>query len=230
MIESTINRFVTTPTYLFNQADSSHFALVIGGTYGLLGRAVFPQKGINPINYAIWFVVAFQIKKLIQNWETQLSQNLNSDAAPNEHKLLPRIRQYYRSGRDFKDMVLNKVDTAVCFLFGLRPYDQITKENVQDALFLEMCRFRLWNVFKSTIIDNASFAIARTVTHQLGFTLPSHTSIPVFLATEVIIRNIVCLPLIYKYMDFSNRLEIDVSPVSTPSERASVFKQLLPAL
>lgn len=231
MIDS-INRVITTPSYLYNQVETVGLAAVAGGTYGLVGRKIFPKTGINPINYAVWFIVAFQIKKVFEQWELQALQTLNAKFSPEilESNFIKQTRYYYRIGTYLKDILLSKIDLCFSYVFSIRCCHLVTQENVQDASFLEMCRFRVWNVFKSTIIDNASFAIARVVTHHLGFALPMHTSIPIFLAIETIIQNIILVPLIYKYMDFCNHLDLDVNLFSTPSERAAIFKRQLPAI
>ncbi len=240
MFQVSLDRFIPAPSHLFTSVGSFGLAAVFGGAYGLIGRAVYPQSGINPINYAVWFVVAYQVKQLFQRLELEGGNFLGARhyfdylerQDDREMAVSDQLRLTCWKVIVVKDYVLTKIDDCFSYVFNIRPYREITAENVQDASFVEMSRFRLWNVFKSTILDNTSFSLAHGLTHRMGFTLPLHTSIPLFILVQSIAKNIFLIPMMYKYMNFCNHLaaEIDEGAASTPSQRAEWLKRILPPL
>ena len=65
-----LERYLPAPDRFYKSAGSMVAAAAFGAAYGLIGRVVYPQAGINPLHYAIWFTVAYQIKycfNLIEN-------------------------------------------------------------------------------------------------------------------------------------------------------------------
>lgn len=241
MFQVSLDRFIPlmpAPGHLFTSVGSLGLAAAVGGTYGLIGRVISPQSGINPINYAIWFVVAYQIKQLYERLEVEGKHFLGARHYFNYLERLDDDEMSFGDQLRFacwkvivvKDYVLTKIDDCFSYVMNIRPYREVTAENVQDASFIEMSRFRLWNVFKSTIVDNTSFSLAHGLTHKMGFALPMHTSIPLFILVQSIAKNIFLVPMLYKYMHFCNYLaaEIDEGAESTATQRAEWLKRILP--
>ena len=74
-----------------------------------------------------------------------------------------------------------------------------------DASFCEMRRYRIWPVFKSTIIDTISSRIAYQLTNTRGFTLPYHASATLFIVVRSIVKDIL-LPALYIYARVCSQL------------------------
>lgn len=211
--------FIPAPDRLFSSAGSFVMAPVIGGIYGLIGRVIYPNAGIYPTNYAIWFAIAYQIKEcidLLGNYCDSFMglgtyfdelEHVNED----QLDLKDQIRYHCWKIIHLKNQFLNHIDRFAVKLLGIRPYKDVTQDNVKDATFSEMCRFRIWKVFRSTITETLSSAIAYQIAGSIGFKLPSRTAVPLFIVIRSIVRDILLVPGLHVYARFCNQLADELS-------------------
>ena len=227
--------FIPAPKGVYSFAGSAFGALGIGYAYGFMARAVYPKVGIVPFHYAVWFGVAFQIKQLIQLNAFLFKKFLSSRSYLEKLKNLPddelslknQARRYCWKVIDCKNRCLQAVDGVVCRLFNIRPHQEIKADNVQKASFIEMCRYRIWPVFKSTLLDTVSSSIAHSLVNRLGFTLPVQTVVPLFIWIRSIMQNIILIPALHVQIRFYKQLMIDGVSI-TP--RREWIQQFLPVL
>lgn len=209
-----LTNLIPTPSRLYSSAGSSLVAALIGGGYGLIGRVIYPQAGIFPVNYAIWFAVAFQIKECINLLETRVEnymhlgkylvklERISEDSLDLEDKILCRCWKLIQ----FKNKCIRAIDVVVTKIFQIRLAQEIKKAEIHDACFIEMCRYRVWRVFKSTIINTLSFALAHRFTSVIGFILPNHTIVPLLLLIQSIFVDIIVVPFLHIHARWGNQI------------------------
>ena len=232
--------YVPTPDRFFKSAGSIVAAAAFGAGYGLAGRIVYPNAGIVPLHYAIWFTVAFQIKYTINLVANQFTEFMSRGAPIDEWENVSeddltwreQIRSRYWKLVCLKDTSLKNMDEVLSRLFNIRPYQEVKGDNVYDASFVEMCRYRVWGVFKSTIVDSVSWALAYRLTNSMGFSLPSWTAVPHLIILRSIVQDILLIPSLHMYARFCNDLadELGDSDQRTAKFRAEWLRKLLPAL
>jgi hypothetical protein len=235
-----LNHFIPAPHRLYSFGGSTFVAAGIGYGYGLIGRAVYPKAGITPLNYAIWFAVAYQIKQCIDLTENRFQNFLRFKAYLEDLERTPedqldlknQIRYHCWRVIQLKNNCLNAIDQAVSRIFRIRAYHAVTEANVQDASFLEMCRYRMWRVFKSTVIDNVSSLLAYQLTNRVGFTLPNHTAVPFFIVIQSIIKDVLLVPALYFYARTCNQIANDIGEGDkiAAGYRESWIRYFLPVL
>lgn len=201
------------PFYVYSFAGSLVVAPALGAAYGLIGRVSYPNAGISPLNYSVWFTVAFQIKMLIDKvesfFENKLKdylkgiENIPEDQLELQNNLKVRLWKVIR----FKNKVVKKVDDYFSNLLKIRPLHEVTKENVDRASYLEMCRYRIWKVFKLAIYDTLSSAAAFSLLNRAGLFLPEKTVVPLFLIFRTILFNIGLIPTLYLYLRSTNHYQ-----------------------
>ena len=239
--ELKLDRLIPAPDRFYTSAAGSIFAAAaFGAVYGLVGRVIYPNARISPLHYAIWFTTAFQIKYSVNFIENQFEKFMGVGAYLDELEKAPedeldledRIRCHCWKVIQFRNTALKKIDGAISGIFNIRPYQVVTADNVSDASFLEMCRYRVWRVFKWTILDTISFSIAYRLTNGMGFTLPARTSVPLFIVMSSIVRDILLIPSLYLYARFCNDLaeELGESDQRASHYRAVWLRNILPAL
>ncbi|MBA2368285.1 MAG: hypothetical protein H0V82_04590 [Candidatus Protochlamydia sp.] len=232
-----LNRLLPDPTSLFQSAGSLGLAAVAGAGYGMAARILYPNSGIYPTHYALWFILGYKIKEIVCICDEQ-AQIFIGAAIPREDALWLE-RSLTQKGRliawkaiHLKNLLLKPIDRILCYTLNLRPFNEVTSSNVAEASFLEMCRFRMWNVFKTTIFDFVSILSAHRLTQLAGISLPSRTSVPLFLMVQTIAQNILLAPLLYKYLNFCDHVaaELDLESARIASERARWIRNWLPSL
>lgn len=224
------NRFIPSPERLPSFASSMVIAAAIGGGYGLIGRVVYPRAGISPLNYAIWFATAYQIKECFHFAEKYLEGFLGVGAYLEKLEKIPedqldlqdQIRYHSWKMINLKNNFLKKLDQIASHILGIRPSQEINEKNVEKASFLEMCRYRVWRVFKETILDTISSSLAYHLTGGMGFTLPSRTAVPLFIIMRSIVKDILLVPALYVYANFCNQL---ANELGDKDERAAAFRE-----
>lgn len=231
-------RFAPQPDRLYGLAGSTVLAAVIGCTYGLIGRVVYPSSGIYPLNYALWFAVAFQINHFINKIDFSFKKFIHRGNYFQEGISVTRsnlegiIRRKCWKMNRLKNKYLLSLDYLVCQILHIRPYYKIKRSNVYDASFFEMCRYRVWKVFKSTIIDTASSMIAYRLLVKAGITLPGRTAVPFFIAIRSIVTEVLLIPALYFYARLCSELvgELGNGSQKAARYRALWIRKLLPAL
>ena len=212
-------------------AGSLAGAALLGAATGLAGRVIYPTSGISPLHYSIWFSIAFEIKygyDCVKAYLEQLLKKGPSLKGTEDEELGwgDCLRRHYWRLIARKDSSLEAVDGVVSRLLNIRPYTEIHAENVANASFIEMCRYRVWRVFKATIIDTICFALAYRLTHRIGFSLPGRTSVPLFIVLRSLVRDILLIPSLHLYARFCSELAED----EKYQERAQWLRSILPAL
>lgn len=197
---------VIPPDQVYGKAGSVFMAAIIGGGYGLIARTISPDAGIYPFHYMAWFATAYQIKWLMEvigeiSWNRYLQRPVES--YPKFSHLIHRFSLHIT---DDLQMLVKTIDTFVSLSLNIRPANLVNAENIEEAAFLEMCRFRMWRVFKETILDMSSFTLAHRLTRKLHISLPNRTAIPFFLVIRSIAIGIVIVPCCHLYARFLNHL------------------------
>ncbi len=232
------DRLIPNPQKLYSKSCSNVAAAAFGAVYGLIGRAIYPQAGIIPSHYAVWFAIAYQIKQCVQSIEANFDQFLGIGAYLNKLEadedqldLTNRIRYRCWQAVHTKNQCLQSIDRIVCKCLHLRPYQDIKKDNVQDASFLEMCRYRMWPVFKRTVLDTISFAVAYRFCNQIGLTLPARTAVPFLLVIRSIVKDILFIPALHMYARLCKKAadHVDDDPEAHPY-RTKFLQYVLPSL
>jgi hypothetical protein len=223
-------RFFPGPEKIYSVAGSISMlaAPAVGAGYGLIGRAVYPDAGIIPLHYAVWFSVAYLIKYCVLRIENYYEQFMGvqhyleglQKVHPEKLAILDKLRCHIWKITQFKNTVVKEVDEVFCGLFHVRPYTEVTAENVAHASFAEMCRFRVWSVVKATMLNVASTILAYHLTLSMGFSLPNQTDVQLFLIIQSVALSILFVPALHHYLDVS---KVD-------HERRPWFCQFLPAL
>ncbi len=228
------------PDRFYNGAGSAITAAAIGGVYGLIGRVIYPKAGISPLNYAIWFLLAYQIKLAINLLETRFDDFIGVGAYLEALERVPedqldlkdQFRYHCWKVIQLKQKCVKVADQIFSRIFHIRPYQEVTPENVQNASFLEMCRYRIWPVFKSTILNTLSFSLAYKLSNKMGFTLPARTSASLLYVIQSIIKDIILVPALYIYVAFCNRLADNLGEGGEVAEayRSYWIRRFLPVL
>lgn len=234
------HHIIPAPDKLYASAGSTLAAAGIGFASGLIGRKIYPDNGIVPLHYALWFVLAYQIKEFVclieRSFESFVDVGAYMDNLENisedELDFEDHLRTYCWKMIHYKNTGVEKVDFVFCYIFNTRPYQEITKENVYEASFLEMCRFRFWMVFKSTVLDATSFSLAYRLCNATGFSLPARTSLPMILIIQSIVSKIIIIPALYTYVKFCHHLagEFGDGDEESAEFRETWIKRLLPAM
>jgi hypothetical protein len=239
--------FIPDPSHFYSSANifccsagSMVAAAAFGGTYGLIGRVIYPQAGIIPFHYAIWFTVAFQIKTCINLLESHFALFLSLEKyfekleSVSEHGfgIKDRIRYQCWKVIHLRTAVMTAVDDCFSWMFNVRPSYEVTSNNVEDSSFTEMCRFRIWKVFKATILDTVSSSLAWQMTTRMGFSLPNKTAVPLFIIIQSIVSGIFLLPSLHIYMRFCDHVANGIGGHDKPGAqiRAKWLSNYLPAL
>jgi hypothetical protein len=189
-------------------------AAAIGGVYGLIGRVVYPKAGISSLNYAFWFACAFQIRECINLLEFRFEKFMGVSAYFERLEKIPedrldlkdKIRYHCWKVVHLKNYCLQTLDQLACKIFSIRPCQEVRANNVENASFLEMCRYRIWPIFKSTLIDTMSSGLAYRVSNGMGFTLPKQASAALFIVIRSIIKDILLIPALYVYARVCSQL------------------------
>lgn len=229
-----------TPDKLYSSAGSALAAAGIGAGAGLVGRAVYPDSGIVPLHYSVWFGLAYQIKSFITLVESRFDGFMDIGA------YIEFLEQIPEDALDFKDqfrynawkiiryktVVLNKIDQLYCYVFSVRPYAQVTVDNVYQSSFMEMCRYRVWKVFKSTIVDAVSISLAYHLCNATGFILPARSSAPLILIIQSITVRIIMVPALYCYINAWNKKNVPAVDAAegenaTPIQAIALPKRIL---
>lgn len=235
-----LERYLPAPDRFYKSAGSMVAAAAFGAAYGLIGRVVYPQAGINPLHYAIWFTVAYQIKYCFNLIENHFEEFMGVAAYFHELEKVPedeldvqdQIRYHCWKIIHLRNAALKRIDEVFSYVFRIRPYQEVKEDNVEDASFLEMCRYRIWRVFKSALLDTLSSAAAYRLTNSMGFTLPDRTSVPLFLIMRSLVLDILLIPSLHLYARFCNQLadELGEGDQNASQLRAKWLKDILPAL
>lgn len=201
------------PFYVYSFAGSIVVASALGAAYGLIGRVSYPSAGISPLNYAVWFTVAYQIKTVIDKIENYFEnglkdylkgvENIPEDQLKVQNNLKVRLWKVIR----FKNSLVTKVDGYFSSIFKIRPYQEVYQEDVNQASYLEMCRYRIWKVFKLAVYDTLSSAAAFSLLNRAGLFLPEKTVVPIFLIVRTILFNIVLIPTLHLYFRWTDRFQ-----------------------
>ncbi len=202
------------PKSFYSSAGSTFIAAAVGGTYGFLGRIIYPNAGISPLHYAVWFALAFRVKQVIFSLEKNLEQFLGEETDLERFKDVPKdqlegcdfIRLHCWEVMGLTNQTLKQIDHVFSRLFNIRPAEEITADNVADASFFEMCRYRIWPIFKMTILDTLSFALAHRLSNSINFTIPDQTAVQLLLVIRSIVQDIILIPALYMYARICNQI------------------------
>jgi hypothetical protein len=215
-------------------------AAATGYVYGLAGRVVYPNTGISPLHYSIWFTLAFQIKQFVHLLEGNFHDFLGvrsyleqlEELSEDELDLSDLLRYHCWKIIQLKNHVLQTIDGIFVSALNIRPYDEITPDNVEEASFLEMCRYRIWPVFKLAVLETVSFSVAYRLCNSMGFSLPARTAVPLIVVISSIIRDIILIPALYCYAHWCNEIadQIEDSNEEVSAYRAKWFRFCLPSL
>lgn len=236
-----INQFLpAAPARFYSSAGSTVVAAAIGGAYGFIARILHPTAGISPLHYAIWFALAFQIKEFVYAIENQFEDFLEVEAYLEKLEQTPEdeldlddlIRYHCWKVIHLKNRVIRAIDSVFTTIFQIRPYDEINEDNVEEASFVEMCRYRIWPVFVSTLLDTASFALAHYFSNGMGFTIPDRTAVPLLIVIRSIVKDIIIVPALYVYARFCNKMadNLEESDERSSRYRAKWIRWCLPTL
>ncbi|WP_068469205.1 hypothetical protein [Candidatus Protochlamydia phocaeensis] len=235
LLNSPLVRFLPAPDHVYSSAQSIGMAAAAGALYGLGVRVLYSQNNWAPLSYAACFVLAYQIKQSCM-WLGKRGLDYIAEAEQLQHSSVlsskDRLRVYaWKVIQSYQGLV-RRIDEAVSRLLGIRPSYSVTQDNVKEASFLEMCRFRIWSVFRDTILNQISFSIAYRFSNRVGLHLSNRGAVPLFLIIQGIVQNILFIPLLYKYAHFCNRLagHLDKDAVSTVPQRAKLIGSFLPPL
>jgi hypothetical protein len=228
------------PHRFYSSASSTLVAAAVGGTYGLIGRVVYPNAGIVPLHYALWFVLAFQIKQIVFVSENKFEEFLGVGAYLDKLEHIPEddldlddlIRYHCWRVIQLKNAIVKSVDDLFCTVFDIRSYEEINKDNVEEASFLEMCRYRVWPIFKATLLDTVSFEIAHHLSNKMGFAIPDRTQVSRLLIIRSIVKDIILVPALYVYARWCNQMADDLenSDARSSAYRAQWIRCFLPSL
>lgn len=242
-----INRLLpAVPSRFFTSVGSTFLAAALGGAYGLIGRVVYPKAGISPLHYSVWFALAFQIKEFIIAIESNFDHFLGVKDRLEKLEQVPEdeldvndlIRFHTWKFIQLKNHFIQRVDDIFSKITRIRPFDEVDQDNVAEASFLEMCRFRIWPVFKATILDGMSFSIAHHLSNGLGFTLPNATAVPLLIVIRSIFKDIILVPALHIYVRICNQIANQLDDDSTEDDhhensinyRAKWIHKCLPSL
>lgn len=228
------------PDRFFSSVGSGIVAAGAGYVYGYIGRAIYPHTGISPLNYAVGFALAFQIKQFVLLLEGQFFDFLGVGSylekleklSESELDLEDFVRCRCWKLIQFKNQVLKEIDCLFMKVLKVRPYEEVTKENVEAASFFEMCRYRIEPVFKLAMLEMLSFSIAYHLSNGMGFSLPPRTSAPLIVVVSSIVKEIILIPGLYVYVRWSSEIgdEIDGSDAYLSAYRAKWIQACLPSL
>lgn len=225
----------------YSSASSTFTAAAVGGMYGLVGRVMYPNAGISPLHYAVWFVLAFQIKHFVFSMENRFDRFLCGkvclqkleEVSEDESNLEDLVRYHCWEVIQLKDGTLHIIDDFFCKMVNIRPSQEVTADNVEEASFIEMCRYRIWPVFKTTILDTVSFAIAYRFANHMGFTISNYSAVPILIVIRSIVKDIILIPALYVYIRMCNQIADHLRKDQTDAfsnHRATWIRWCLPSL
>lgn len=233
-------QYIPAPDRLYSAAGSIFVAAAIGASYGLIGRVMRPNAGFSPLNFALWFTIAYQIKHYVHFSEKYFVRFLGVKSYLKELEHVPedeldledQVRYHCWRVIQIKNTVINKIDAVFSKLCQIRPFIGVTADNVKEASFLEMCRYRIWKVFKSTILELISSRIAFHFSNAMGFKIPIDTSVQLFIVIQSIIREILLIPALHIYVRVCNHLVDHMGEKDKDGAylRAQWISSLLPSL
>jgi hypothetical protein len=228
------------PHRFFASAGSTVVAAAVGGGYGLLGRVIYPNAGISPLHYSIWFVFAYQIQQIALLLERKFHDFLGvrsyleklEQLSEDDLDLSDLVRYHCWKVIQLKNQAVRTIDGVFSNTFNIHPYDAINQDNVEESSFLEMCRYRIWPVFKMAVLEMVSFSIAYRLSIRMGFSLPARTSIPIIVVISSIVRDIILVPVLYSYARLCNTVidKIGDDGEKMSAYRAKWFRWCLPSL
>lgn len=228
------------PQSFYSSTGSTFIAAAIGGGYGLIGRVIYPNAGISPLHYAVWFALAFQIKQCVYAMENQFEDFMEvesyldnlSKLSEDELDLNDLVRYHCWKVIQLKTKIIRSIDSVFSNFVNIRPFEEIDVDNVEEASFLEMCRYRIWSVFKAAALDTISFALAHNFSNSTGFTIPDRTAVPSLIVIRSIVKDIILVPALYVYARFCNQIadELDGDDEKVAAYRAEWIRRCLPKL
>jgi len=229
-----------TPNRFASSVGSTFMAAVWGGAYGLLARAIHSDAKISSLHYAAWFSLAFQLKECICLIEGRFDSFLRVKAYLNclenlkEDKLNLRDLVCYHFWKviQLKNSILQRMDQICIALLNIRPFEEVDTSNIEEASFFEMCRYRIWPVFKTTVLETVSFALAHSLLKKMGFILTDRTAVPYLLVIRSIVKDIIFVPALYIYLKLCNRMadRLDEEDEHASSYRVKWMRFYLPDL
>ncbi len=231
--------FTSMPSKFVTSAGTTVVATTAGFAYGFLGRKVYPLSGVIPFHYGIEFALAFQIMQFILQIEKNFRQFLKVESyfkklemlSEDELDLEDRVRFHCWKIIQLKNQIILRIDNALVFLFKIRPHHKVTKDNVEQASFIEMCRYRIWPVFKLTVLETLSFRVAFLLCNGMGFKLPVSTSVPRVVIISSIVREIIIIPALYTYANWCQKSESgEKYTAESLALRAKWIRYFLPSL
>lgn len=235
-----LDRFIPNPQKLYAKSYSTVAAAAFGAVYGLVGRVIYPQAGIIPLNYAVWFAIAYQIKQIVHLLESTFDQFLGIGTYLDELEemdeydldLTDRIRCRCWQAVWMKNQCLQSIDEIVSQCLHIRPYQDIKPDNVQDASFLEMCRYRMWPIFRRTVLDTVSFAVAYRGCNVIGLILPARTAVPLLILIRSVVKDILLIPALHIYARICKQVvdEVEDDDPDAHPYRAKFLQYVLPSL
>ena len=227
------------PQSFYYSTGSTFIAAGVGATYGLIGRVIYPNTGISPLHYAVWFVLALQIKQFVETLENKFEKFLQegdplndlSGLNEDELNLADLVRYHCWKVIHIKMKSLHIIDHIFSKAVNIRFFEDIDEDNVAEASFLEMCRYRAWPVFKAAVLDSLGFALAHNFSNTMGFTLPDRTALPLLIVIRSIVKDIILIPALYVYARFCNQVADKLGDdEKVASYRAAWLHQCLPKL
>lgn len=228
------------PDRIFSSVRSGVVAAGAGYAYGYIGRVIYPNSGISPLNYAVGFALAFQIKQFAVLLEDDFRDFLGvgnylenlEKLSESELDLEDFVRCRCWKMIQFKNQILKEIDCICVKVLHIRPYEEVTKKNVEESSFLEMCRYRIGPVFKLAVLEMLSFSISYRLSNGMGFSLPPRTSAPLIVVISSIINEIIFIPGLYVYVRWSNQVgdQIDGNDAYLSAQRAKWIRSCLPPL
>src|SRR5262245_21668623 len=82
--------FFSHPKTFFSFTSSTLIAAAMGVAYALVGRAIYPKQNISPLNYSLWFAIAFQIKQSIRFVEDRYDSFLGDEGSLDQLKSISK--------------------------------------------------------------------------------------------------------------------------------------------
>lgn len=228
------------PTRFMSSVGSTFIATATGYTYGLVGRILYPNTGISPLHYATWFTLAFQIQQFVFLIEINIHDFLGvrsyleelENVSEDELDLSDLVRYYCWEIIQIKNQTVQAIDGVFVRVLNIRPYDEINSDNVEEASFFEMCRYRMWPVFKLAVLETVSFSLAYRLCNSMGFSLPARTAVPLIVVISSIVKDIILIPALHCYVHWCNEManKVEDGNEEAFTYRAKWFRSFLPSL
>ena len=208
-LKTLINKVIPTVNSYFSAAGSLLLASGVGVAYGLIGRFIYPRAGIYPLHYGIWFGLAFQIKYILTEiigkryrkfCELGIHHIENKKDIFAKEGIVDQACTLWWKVIYVRYKTMKAVDKVFSKVFKVRRSREITHANVKDASFLEMCRYRLWPIFKKSVVENVAFSVAYHATTFIGLALPLNTAVSTLLVIHSIAIQIIFVSAFHRYM------------------------------